>query len=80
MRRRLVRAYADTSVYGGVYDEEFETASLAFFEEVCAGKRHLVVSEIVRREITAAPEAVRLLFDERLADAEIAAVTPEVLK
>ncbi len=80
MRRAFTRAYADTSVYGGVYDEEFETASLAFFEEVRAGKRQLVVSEIVRREIGAAPEVVRALFDERLADAEIAAVTPEALK
>ena len=79
MRRTLLCAYADTSVSGGVYDEEFETASLAFFGEVRAGKRQLVVSEIVRREIITAPEPVRLLFDERLADAEIAAVTPEAL-
>ena len=79
MRRNLVRAYADTSVFGGVYDEEFETASLVFFDEVRAGKRQLVVSEIVRREISTAPESVRLLFDERLADAEIAAMTSEAL-
>ncbi len=78
--RRLIRVYADTSVFGGAYDEEFDTASLAFFQEVCEGKRRLVVSDIVRREIAAAPEPVRFLFDERLADAEIAAVTPEALQ
>jgi len=78
--RRFIRVYADTSVFGGAYDEEFDTASLAFFQEVREGKRRLVVSDIVRREIAAAPEPVRFLFDERLADAEIAAVTPESLQ
>jgi hypothetical protein len=27
-----IRVYADTSVFGGVFDEIFETASRAFFQ------------------------------------------------
>jgi hypothetical protein len=27
---KLIRIYADTSVFGGVFDEEFETASKVF--------------------------------------------------
>ena len=36
-----MRVYADTSVFGGVYDKEFEEASRAFFELVRAAKFRL---------------------------------------
>ena len=29
-----IRVYADTSVFGGVFDEEFQVASRTFFEQV----------------------------------------------
>ena len=79
-KRSLIRVYADTSVFGGVYDEEFDAASAAFFDEVREHERALVVSDVVRREMTAAPEDVRLLFDEMLAYAEIAPITAEALQ
>ncbi|MCX5639117.1 MAG: hypothetical protein NTX52_15695 [Planctomycetota bacterium] len=31
---KTIRIYADTSVLGGVFDEEFEAASKAFFNAV----------------------------------------------
>ena len=31
-----LRVYADTSVFGGVFDEEFEDASRAFFDQIRA--------------------------------------------
>jgi hypothetical protein len=31
---RPIRVYADTSVYGGVFDEEFSVTSTAFFDSV----------------------------------------------
>lgn len=80
MAAKIVRAYADTSVFGGVYDAEFETPSLAFFQEVREDKRRLVVSDIIRREVASAPLAVRLLFDEMLAYSEVAPVTAEALR
>lgn len=76
----FIHIYADTSVFGGVYDEEFDSASIAFFDQVRDGKRSLVTSDIVRREMTAAPEPVQLLFDEMLAYAEVAPVTAEALE
>lgn len=79
MPAKLVRAYADTSVFGGVYDEEFERPSIAFFQEVREGRRTLVVSDIIRREIATAPFAVQLLLDEMLSYAEVAPVTAEAL-
>ncbi len=81
MRKRdIVRVYADTSVFGGVYDEQFDTASIIFFEQVRQGRRRLVISDVIRREMAAAPEAVRTLFEEMLAYSEIASVNAEALE
>jgi hypothetical protein len=59
-----IRVYADASVYGGVFDEEFDAASRGFFDCVRAGQFRLVVSTIVRDELENAPEQVRTLFEE----------------
>ena len=34
MSGKLIRLYADTSVFGGVFDEEFENTSRAFFDQI----------------------------------------------
>jgi len=34
MAMRKLRVYADTSVFGGVFDDEFAEASRAFFDQV----------------------------------------------
>lgn len=59
-----IRVYADTSVYGGVFDVEFATASARFFDEVRNGRFTLVIGSPVRDEIDDAPAAVRSLFAE----------------
>ena len=56
---RRLRVYADTSVYGGCFDEEFKKASRPFFREVSGGRFGLVVSETVQRELAEAPEEVK---------------------
>ncbi|MBU0568859.1 hypothetical protein KJ693_12645 [bacterium] len=53
----IIRVYADTSIFGGVYDEEFKQPSLTFFEQVRAGQFVLVTSAVVQAEITLAPLA-----------------------
>lgn len=45
MTKRPIKIYADTSVYGGVFDEEFAEASKAFFDLVRSGEYTLCVSE-----------------------------------
>ena len=54
--------YADTSVYGGVFDDEFARASEGFFALVEALRFRLLASDIVRREIEQAPLRIRRLF------------------
>ena len=53
------RVYADTSVFGGCFDDEFVEASTAFFDAVRSGRFVLVVSPTVLTELQRAPEQVR---------------------
>jgi hypothetical protein len=68
------RVYADTSVFGGVFDAEFAIPSRTFFDQVNSGRCMLVTSALVQAELDAAPDEVRLLFDEMITQAEIAGV------
>jgi|UPI000731FD10 hypothetical protein len=74
-----MRIYADTSVFGGVFDDEFSSPSTEFFKEVREQRFHLVSSAVVEREIMFAPEAVREFFASMLLLAEVVEVTPGVL-
>jgi hypothetical protein len=56
---RRLRAYADTSVYGGCFDVEFQEDSQAFFREVSDGRFLLLIADITVRELALAPERVR---------------------
>ncbi len=69
-----IRVYADTSVYGGVFDPEFEKPSRTFFEQVRGGRFQLVVSDIVDEEIERAPENVRAWYQQHLPNAALAPV------
>jgi hypothetical protein len=56
---KKIRVYADTSVYGGCFDDEFARESLRFFEEVRSGRFVLILSEALLFELRSAPERVR---------------------
>lgn len=48
---KRIRVYADPSVYGGAFDEEFDAASKAFFAEVRKERFQLVASTVVQDEL-----------------------------
>jgi len=54
-----MKIYVDTSVYGGMYDEEFDPWSRLFFESVINGDHTIVISELVQSELGGAPQRVR---------------------
>jgi predicted nucleic acid-binding protein len=56
------RFYFDTSVFGGVYDTEFEKATLQLFEWVKSGQVVCVYSDLTESELVNAPERVRRYF------------------
>jgi predicted nucleic acid-binding protein len=72
-------AYTDTSVFGAVFDGEFEDASVAFFELVRQGRFRLFVSDVTRREIAAAPARVQKVFEDHLPFMELVPINEEVL-
>ena len=79
MMSKRIRVYADASVYGGAFDEEFDAASREFFDSVRAGRFRLVVSTAVRDELEEAPEPVRALFEEMRQIAEAVDVGEEAV-
>ncbi len=56
------RFYFDTSVFGGIFDVEFEIATLQLFERVKLGKVICVYSDLTETELAGAPEKVREYF------------------
>jgi hypothetical protein len=78
--QKSIRIYADTSVFGGIFDKEFEAPSKVFFDAVRKSRFSLVTSELVRQEIEAAPIKVRNFFFEILPTSEIAEVTEDTFR
>jgi len=79
MAGSVLRVYADTSVFGGVFDEEFSKPSAAFFSQVRAEQFRLVVSGLVEVEIEAGPEEVQRLWRDLLPLCETADITEEAI-
>ena len=58
----IQRFYFDTSVFGGVYDVEFEEASTQLFEKVKLGQLICVYSDLTEGELFDAPQRVKEFF------------------
>lgn len=74
------RFYFDTSVFGGVYDVEFDEASIQLFEKVRLGQVICVYSDLTEGEVFSAPEYVRNFFRELPKEnLEVVKVTDEAI-
>ena len=51
---KKLRIYVDTSVIGGCFDDRFRESSVRLFDEFRAGKKALIVSEVVADELEGA--------------------------
>lgn len=69
------RLYFDTSVFGGVFDEEFQIETQKLFEMVLSGHVVCVYSDLTLKELENAPESVKDFFkrlpDNRLERVEV---------
>lgn len=70
----FIYVYVDTSVFGGIFDDEFACASKRFFELVDAGKFKVCVSSVVVDELNDAPREVSAFYKKREPIMEV--VTP----
>jgi predicted nucleic acid-binding protein len=77
---RPLRIYADTSVFGGILDSEYEDASKILFKQVRKGRFRLVTSAVVQAELETAPPKIRELFDDMLVLGEMVAVSEQALR
>lgn len=78
-RQTVRRTYVDASVFGGVFDDEFDEDSQAFIDQAQAGRFALLTSALVADEIAQAPSEVRELYDRLLPQAELVAVDEAAL-
>lgn len=60
----MQRFYFDTSVFGGYFDDEFETETFLLFEKVKLGEIKCIYSNLTESEISTAPKHVRDFFEE----------------
>ena len=74
---RRLRAYVDTSVFGGVHDDEFRNGSERFFRAVRDGAFTILTSQPLAIEISRAPDSVRATFDTYRVEAEVLDTTDE---
>ena len=75
-----MKVYADTSVFGGVFDQEFSGPSRQFFDEIDAGRFILVTSAVVAAEIEPAPGKIRAFFAGYTESATIVDVSEDALE
>jgi predicted nucleic acid-binding protein len=77
------RFYFDTSVFGGMFDIEFEKETTLLFEKVSLGQIICVYSNLTESELSIAPDQVKDFF-RNLKDEhehkEVVSVTPEGLQ
>ena len=66
---KRLRVYADTSVFGGCFDDEFADDSKRFFAAIKAGKFTLIVSATTLAELQRAPDYVRKVLADLPSDA-----------
>ena len=57
-----VRVYVDTSVFGGIEDEEFAAISAEFFRQARQGLFVVLVSPLTTAELENAPDSVRAVL------------------
>ena len=76
----MIKIYADTSVFGGVFDQKFCEASRQFFDEVASDNFLLVTSAVVEAEIEPAPEEVRNFFASVAEKYQVSAIDQNALE
>ncbi|GGE36169.1 hypothetical protein [Psychroflexus planctonicus] len=54
--------YLDTSVFGGIFDKEFDKFTLQLFERIKLGKVTCLYSDLVEAELVKAPKNVKSHF------------------
>lgn len=75
------KGFIFTSVFGGIYDSEFEEETTLLFEKIALGQVKCVYSNLTEKELANAPERIRIFFNDLKGEhKEKVEVSPEALK
>ena len=75
-----MRFYLDTSVFGGLFDKEFEYATQKLFNFIKDREVKIIHSDVLEKELKLAPEEIRLMANEKLLKAEYIKLNEEMTK
>ena len=76
----IQRFYIDTSVWGGLFDKEFEMETVLLFDFVKTKQIFCLYSDITESELMKAPEKVKSYFDTFPANLKVKVdISPEIL-
>ena len=76
---RPLKIYADTSLIGGYFDDEFSDDTKVLFEKILKQYFQLVISDLTERELKNAPEKVRKLLLKKSIPHEFVFVNEECI-
>jgi predicted nucleic acid-binding protein len=74
-----MRFYLDTSIFGGLFDQEFKKPTRALFDFIKTKRIKIIYSDILEKELELAPKSVKLLATNKLVQAECIDITEEML-
>lgn len=60
----IKRVYLDTSIMGGLFDQEFALDTAPFFDAVSNGQFIIIISDLLEAELLRAPQQVRQLLSK----------------
>ena len=63
-----IKYYIDTSVFGGVYDKEFQEFTILLFDKIDKDKITIFYSELTENELRKAPDNVKEFIKQMPAD------------
>ena len=67
----LMKFYLDTSIFGGLFDEEFEKDTAEFFKYVEESNAQIIYSDVTITELEGAPKDVKDLIKKLIEDKKI---------
>jgi predicted nucleic acid-binding protein len=81
MAKQILQLYLDTSVFGGVFDEEFKADSKRLIDAIHKKRAVVMISDVVLDEIEDAPPEVKAVVRDLPKDAQVFVdTTEEVIK
>jgi hypothetical protein len=75
-----MKFYLDTSIFGGLFDKEFEKQTHALFEFIEKKDIKIIYSDVLEDELELAPQKIKFMANQKLLKAEYVQINEEMTK